>query len=117
MTYAVVPIGSRYSLLNFLCLAIFHFVHKNLGRLKAGDIVSGNYDGLILRNNAPHFLFSMLYNKTTKPSDVHIFSFGKGVFHNGKESFKRSRYIGFVNARLLRNFKYNFCFCHVYLIY
>lgn len=76
-----------------------------------------NDNGLVLGDDATHFLFTVLDNEAAKAADVNILATGEGVFHYRKKAFQGSRYISLVNSGFLRDFYDYFRFRHVDLNY
>ena len=98
--------------------AILDLIHKNLGRLKARNIMFIN-NQCSISGNVPRDLFlSLFVNKTSKAPDVEVIATGHGVFHYAKEGFHRCGNISFVNTCLFCDFVYNVGFrhCTIFLV-
>lgn len=82
-------------------IAVLDFVHKNLGRLEAWDIVLVNNDGSIARDVTRNFFLPLLVDKTSKPTDVDVLSASHRGLNNIEERFYGMRYIGFIYSGFL----------------
>ena len=104
------------SLLYFI--AILDLINKNLGRLKARNIMLFNNQCGISRNVPRDFFLSLFVNKTSKPPDVEVVAAGHGVFHNAEEGFYRCGNISFVYSGLFCDFVYyvGFRHCTIFLV-
>ena len=68
-------------------IAVLNLVNKDLGRLKAGDIVLINHNSRVTGDIASNFFLSLLVDKASKSTDVDVLSTGHGSFYNTEESF------------------------------
>lgn len=95
----------------------FYLVHKNSGRLKAGDVVGRNRNGLVLRDDTSHFFLSVFHHKATKLSNVNILTTGERILHNCEETFQGCRYICLVDSSFLGDLYNYFCLGHRIVIF
>ena len=97
-------------------VAIFDFAYKNLGRLKAGNIVLVNYDGCIARNVPRDFLLPLLINETAKSTNVDILAGRHVLFNYREECFHSRGYISLIYSGLFCDLIDDICFRHDYLV-
>ncbi len=60
----------------FYLIAVLDLIDKDLGRLKAGNIVLVDNNGCVAGDIASDFLLSLLVDKATKSADVDILAAG-----------------------------------------
>lgn len=84
-----------------LYISTLYLLHEYLSRFETWYVVGGYGDRFIFRNDPPYLFFPILHYKTAKTSDVNILTTRKGIFHHGKETFQRRRYICLIYPCLL----------------
>lgn len=72
-----------------------------------------NDNSSIFRDISTYFTCSFFIDKTSKTSDVDIFTAGHGAFDHVKKSFNGSVHVCLINTCFVSNLLNYFCFCHV----
>jgi hypothetical protein len=93
-------------------VAVFDFVHENLGRFKAWNKVLINNQGGVARNVSGNLFLSFLVDETPKTTNVNVVSIRHRALYDAKECLNRCCYIRFVNSCLFCDFINNVCFGH-----
>lgn len=102
------------SLLGFL--AGFDLVFEFFAGFEFRDVVCGNHDGGVLGDIATGFLGAAHNLESTKTTEIYVLTVGHGVLDGGHHLLNNVEGCGFVDTSFLVNLRYDFCFCHDYIV-
>jgi len=104
---------------NVLFYLVFNFWHKCFGWFKRWDIVRRNDKRSISWNITSCFFSPFLYYKTSKTSQINIFTIHQRIFYCFHKCFYSFLHSQLFNSCVLRNFINDVCLCHFlkYLVF
>jgi len=96
---------------------LFHLLCEALGGLESRNIVFGNGNRRILRDVAGNLLGALLHDEAAEATKIDIVILSERRLDALHESLNDSLHLHFLNSRAFRDFAYDICLCHNYMVF